>query len=158
MDDDRNWIAVGLSVVCVLVLAMVIAGLAGVWDDDPTQADANEQFCDDVGVFSAALGDLQDLDGDTPIDEFQENREQVRIAYDNMIQSAFQVKDARVDDLEEANNQLQAAIDDIDDDATLQEAKDAIEDEANEVSKQLGQMLNNVECGSDQGTQEQSDE
>ena len=76
-------------------------------DDDPTQDEANQQFCDDVGVFAAALGDLRDIDKDTPVSEFEDARENVRIAYDNMIASAEQVRDVRLDDLQEANENLQ---------------------------------------------------
>ena len=63
-------------------------------DDEPTQDEANEQFCDDVGVFAAALGDLRDVDQQTrPSSEFEDARENVRTAYDNMIASAEQVRD-----------------------------------------------------------------
>jgi hypothetical protein len=98
------------------------------------------------------------VDKDTPISEFEDSRENARTAYDNMIASAAQVRDVRLDDLQNANENLRAAVDDIDDDATLQEAKDSIQDEVDEVSNQLSQSLNDVDCGSGQGGQERSDE
>lgn len=149
----------------LLIGALVVAGVVAVLaigavlsEDEPTQADADQQFCDDLGVFEAALGDLRDVDKGTPISEFEDTRENVRIAYDNMIASAEQVRDVRLDDFQEANDNLKAAVDDIDDDATLQEARGSIKDEADEVSKQISQMLNDVNCGSGQGGQERSDE
>ena len=145
-------IAVGIG-------AIVVLGLFAFEDDEPTQEEANEQFCDDVGEFTAAVAELRDVDRDTPIEEFEETRDIVRQRYDAMIESARGLTDVRLDDLEEANNDLRAAVDDIDDDASLQEALDSIEDEADEVATQIGQLLVGVEgCGSGQGGQELSDE
>jgi hypothetical protein len=145
-------IAVGIG-------AIVVLGLFAFEDDEPTQEEANEQFCDDVGEFTAAVAELRDVDRDTPIEEFEETRDIVRERYDAMIESARGLTDVRLDDLEEANNALRAAVDDIDDDASLQEALDSIEDEADEVATQIGQLLVGVEgCGSGQGGQELSDE
>jgi hypothetical protein len=154
---DYTWLAVVVAVAAGLLMTAVIVALLGAWDDEPTQVEAEEQFCDDVGVFLVALGDLRDVDSDTSIEEFQESRENARIAYDNMIASAQEVAEARVDDLQEANDDLKAAVG-VDDDATLQEARDSIQDEADEVSKQISQLLNDVNCGSGQGAQENSDE
>ncbi len=87
-------------------------------DDEPTQVQAQEQFCDDVGAYLAALGALRDVDRNTPIEEFEDAREDVRITYENMIASAQQLPEVRLDDLQEANDNLRAAVDDIDDEAT----------------------------------------
>ncbi len=145
----------GLIVAASMVALLLLLAAC---DDEPTQDEANQQFCDDVGVFLASLGDLRDIDKDTPISEFEDARENVRVSYDNMIASAAQVRDVRLDDLQEANDNLRAAVDDIDDDATLQEARDSIKDDVDEVSNQLSQALNDVNCGSGQGGQERSDE
>ena len=145
-------IAVGIG-------AIVVLGLFAFEDDEPTQEEANQQFCDDVGEFTAAVAKLRDVDRDTPIEEFEEIRDIVRARFDAVVESAGNLTDVRLDDFEEAVNNLRAAIDDIDDDASLQEALDSIEDEADEVATQIGQLLVGVEgCGSGQGGQELSDE
>lgn len=149
-----------LTAVLIAVAAILAVGVivALVEDDEPTQAQAEEQFCDDVGAYLASLAALRDVDRDTPIEEFEDARENVRITYNNMIASAQQLRDVRLDDLEQANANLEGAVDDIDDDATLQEALDSIKDEAEEVSIQLSQVLNDVDCGSGQGQEEKSSE
>ena len=75
-----------------------------------------------------------------------------------MITSGQQVRDVRLDEFQAANEAFREAVDDIDDEATFQEARDSIRDEAEEVSVQLSQVLNDVNCGSGQGAQENSDE
>jgi hypothetical protein len=116
-------VMIGLAATAVLAL------LLSACDDEPTQEEAEDQFCSDVGDFLAALGELRDVDSDTPIDE-----------------------------LEDANDELRATIDDISDDATLGEALDQIDTAVEDFSVELSQVLNDVNCGSGQGGQETSDE
>jgi hypothetical protein len=145
-------------------MTLVMAGAAAAMlllaacDDEPTQEEAEEQFCDDVGALGAALGELRDVDNETSVEDFEAARESVRNAYDNVITSAQQLREVRLDDLQEANDNLRAAIDDIDDDASLDEALSSIDEEVEEVTLQLSQVLNDVNCGSGQGGQERSDE
>jgi hypothetical protein len=147
--------AVLIAVVAILTFGIVVALVE---DDEPTQAQAEEQFCDDVGAYLASLGALRDVDVNTPIEEFEDAREDVRTTYENMINSAQQLREARIDELEQANANLEAAIGDIDDEATLQQALDSIKDEADQVAEEISQLLNDVNCGSSQGAQENSDE
>jgi hypothetical protein len=144
-----------ISIGAVAAASLVLLGAC---DDEPTQEAAEEAFCDDAGVFLASLGALRDVDSDTSVEDFDTAREDVRVSYENLVASAQELRDVRLDDLEQANDDLRNAIDDIDDDASLQEALDSIDDEAEEVSLQLSQVLNDVNCGSGQGGQENSDE
>ena len=149
-----------LGIVLIAVAAVLVVGVvvAIVEDDEPTQVQAEEQFCDDVGAYLAALGALRDVDVNTPIEEFEDARDDVLTTYENMITSGQQVRDVRLDEFQAANEAFREAVDDIDDEATFQEARDSIRDEAEEVSVQLSQVLNDVNCGSGQGAQENSDE
>jgi hypothetical protein len=145
--------------IAVGIAAMLILGLVAFEDDEPTQEEANEQFCEDVGEFIAALGELRDVDEDTEIEDFEETREIVVERYEAMIQSAANLREAKIEDVEEANEELRAAIDDISDEQSFEEALDSIEDEADELATQVSQLLAETEsCGSGQGAQERSDE
>ena len=157
MKND-NWLltAVLVGAAAILVIGIVVAIAE---DDEPTQAQAEEDFCDNVGEYVASLGALRDVDADTPIEDFEDAREDVRITYENMINSALQLRGVELVELEEANNELRAAVDDVDDEATFQEARDSIEEEVEEVSIQLAQVMNDtVDCGSGQGQDEKSSE
>jgi hypothetical protein len=121
-------------------------------DDEPTQAEANEQFCDDTAEFIASLRVIRDLDANSTFEEVEEARDRARDAYARMIESSEGVVDARLDDLEAANQELQQAVNDIDEDTTLGDALDSVDEELEEVASQASQILNDVDCaGNDQG-------
>jgi hypothetical protein len=146
----------GILMISAAAAALLL--LAAACDDEPTQQEAEDQFCDDAGEFLAALGALRDVDKDTTVDEFDQLRENARTSYDNMIASAEELRYSRLSELEDAKSGLDQAIDDIDDDATLQEARASIEEEVDNVALEVSQALNDVDCGSGQGAQERSDE
>jgi hypothetical protein len=143
-------IGLGLAIFGALVLAAC--------EDEPTEAEANERFCDSVGDLVAAFRNLEDLDRDSTIDEFQDERDAVAASWDAMIDSAAGVADVRLDELNDARDDLQAAIDDVSDEATLGEALDSVDDEIANVTSELSQVLNDVNCGIESGGDSQSDE
>ena len=145
------FIAIGAAAAASLLLLSAC-------DDEPTEEQAQEDFCDDAGAFLAALGALRDVDSDTSVEDFEDIREDVRTTYDNMVASAEQLREVRLDDLEQANANLRSAVDDIDDEASLEDARDSIQEEVEQFSEELSQVLNDVDCGSGQGAQENSDE
>ena len=73
-----------LGIVLIAVAAVLVVGVvvAIVEDDEPTQVQAEEQFCDDVGAYLAALGALRDVDVNTPIEEFEDARDDVLTTYE----------------------------------------------------------------------------
>jgi hypothetical protein len=156
MDREFPILTAVLTAVAVIIGIGVVVAI--VEDDEPTQVEAEEQFCDDAGAFAASMGALRDADDDTSLDEFEELRENARIAYENMIRSLETLRYARLEEIEEANDEFRAAVDDIDDEGTLGEALESIEDELEELSIELSQVMNDVDCGSGQGAQERSDE
>ena len=70
-----------LTAVLIIAAAILVVGVvvALVEDDEPTEVEAQEKFCDNVGAYLAALGALRDVDANTPIEEFEDVREDVRI-------------------------------------------------------------------------------
>ena len=115
-------------------------------DDEPTQQEANEQFCDDTAEFIASLRVIRDLDPESTIEEIQEARDRAVDAHEDMVASAEGVVDARLDDLQTAWADLQSAVQGLDDDATLEQALDDVDDELDEASSEAAQVLNDVDC------------
>jgi hypothetical protein len=145
--------------IAVGIAAMLILGLAAFEDEEPTQDEANEQFCEDIGEFIAALAELRDVDEDTPIEDFEEIRQIVRDRYEAMIESAVDVRESKLRDVEQAREDLAQAIDDIDDEQSFEEARESIEDEVDDLVEALTKLFAETEnCGSGQGVQERSEE
>jgi hypothetical protein len=127
-------------------------------DDEDTQQEANEQFCDDVGEFIASLRVIRDLDANSSIDEVEDARERAVNAYQNMVESSADVVDARLDDLESAYNDLQEAVRGVDSGDSIGDALEAVDDEIEAVAQEASQILNDVNCGSVGGSEGQSEE
>lgn len=127
-------------------------------DDEPTQEKANEQFCDDMGEFVASLRVIEDLNRDSTIEEVEEARERARTAYANILESAVGVVEVQIDDLQDAYDDLLAAVDAIDDDATIGEALDSVDDEVANVATEAGIVFNDVDCENASSDQKQSNE
>ena len=110
-------------------------------------AEANEAFCDNTAEFIASLRVIEDLDSDSTIDEVEEARSAPRTAYANMLESAGGVVSAQLNELQEAYDALLAAVDDIDDERTIGEALESVDDELANVAAEASKILNDVDCG-----------
>jgi predicted nucleic acid-binding Zn-ribbon protein len=126
-------------------------------DDEPTQQEANEQFCDDVAELVASLRAIEDLNADSTLEEIDAARERARDAREDMIASATDVVEVELDEFNEAWDALQEAVDDLDEGSTLSDALDELEDEIQDVSTEASQLLNDVDC-SGVGSEGNSDE
>jgi hypothetical protein len=127
-------------------------------DDEPTQAEANEQFCDDVSELIASLRVIRDLDADSTFEEVEDARERARNAYNAVLESREGVTEARFDDLEAAEQELQQALGDIDEDSTIGDALESVDDEIEAVALAAAQILNDVNCGRTGDSESQSEE
>ena len=144
-----------LLILAGLLTASTLAFVA--CDDEPTQQEANEDFCDATAELVASLRNIQDLDSDSTLDEIDDARARARDAREDMIASAAGVVEAQLDDFDEAWDALQQAVDDLDEGATLSEALDDVQDEIDDVASEAAQLLNDVDC-SGVGSEGNSDE
>jgi hypothetical protein len=143
-----------------MVLFGVLAASAMVLvacDDEPTQDEANEQFCDDTSEFIASLRVIRDLDSDSTFEEVEAARERARDAYATMVESSAGVVDARLDDLQASYDELLSAVDEIDSDTAIGDALESVDDEIEQVALEASQVFNDVDCGTSD-SDSQSDE
>lgn len=144
-----------LTWLTVAVLAMFVLAAC---DDEPTQAEANEAFCDAVGNYMAALRDVQDLNRNSSLEEVEEAAQVASDAYESMVEAAAGVVGVRLDDLEEAREELQNAVDDVSEDTDVGDALDEVDDEITNVVREASQVLNDVACSLDEVGDPASDE
>jgi hypothetical protein len=143
-----------LGIGTVLLAGLLLVGC----EEEPTQAEANEAFCDSVGDFAGALRNMRDLDKNSTNEEFEQARDDLSESYDAMIASAAGVVEVRLDELNEARDDLQNAVDDLSGDLTLEESLDAVDDEVEAVALEVAQIYNDVDCGREPGDDIISDE
>jgi tetrahydromethanopterin S-methyltransferase subunit F len=108
-----------LSLTVVLLLS-----IAGCGQPSVDQAKAN--FCQDLGEFATAVVNLRQIDSSSTKQELQDAFSAAQRAWDDLKNSAGSLQNAQVDGVEAAVNDLQRSIDDIPDDATLEQGLVAV--------------------------------
>jgi hypothetical protein len=150
--NRRPHILLGLGVFMLATLVFIAC------DDEDTQAEANEAFCDATANYIAALRDVRDLDADSSQEELEDAVDTARDAYDSMVEASLAVTEARLDSVEEARADLQSAIDNVSGEATIGEGLEEVDDEVVNVIIEVSQVQNSVACGIDPGDDSSSDE
>lgn len=130
-----------MAVMAGLFLAVLVAGCGG-----PSTEDATAQMCTDIAQLGTSLSALENLNADSTIGEIRDARDSVSASWDDVKADAATVTDARVQDLETAYNNLVQAIDDIPETATLQEARDSIQEELIAVQRAREELRSGLNC------------
>ena len=113
-----------LSLTFVLLLS-----LAGCVLEPPVdQAKAN--FCEDLGEFATAVVDMRQIDGSSTKQEAQEAANAVQRAWDDLKRSGQNLQEAQVDEMGAAVNEFQRTVNDIPDDATIEQSLAAVQQAA----------------------------
>ena len=112
-----------LSLAIVLLLS-----LAGCGQPSVDQAKAN--FCQDLGEFGTAVVNLRQIDASSTKQELQDATNGVQKAWGDLKNSASTLQNVQVSGMESAVNDLQKSVDDIPDDATLEQGLVAVQQAA----------------------------
>lgn len=111
------------------MLAVALPGFTACSDDEPTVEEARATLCADLDSFRTSMQALRSLNGESTLADFKTARDDAGDAWNDVESSAAGVQDARVDGLQSAYDDLDAALADIDDDESLAAALDSIGDE-----------------------------
>lgn len=104
------------------------------------------QLCTDLATLGSAVTNLKNIDPNSTVGDLRTAEREVKTAFSDVQASARDVQDARLDDLESANNNLDKAIQDVPNDATLQDATISISDEALAVEAAQAQLRSGLGC------------
>ena len=104
---------------------LVIAALVGTGCGESTE-DAEQALCADLSTLRTSVVTLAETSSDTTVDDYKQARENVHEAWADVKASADNLGDERFDDVEDAWEDVADSIDDVDNDATLGEARDEI--------------------------------
>lgn len=132
--------------VLTLGVATVVAAGCG-----QTEADAEAALCADLGSLRSSVETLRDTSAYTTIEEFNEARENVRGAWGDVRDSAANLGSERTDDLDDAWKDLQDAIDDIDDDASLAEATAEVATAIDTYNETADDIRSGLDCSGAEG-------
>jgi len=142
MPKTRPFIAASLA------FGAAAALLAGCSSPSPEeQKEDVTEACAASAAFGVALKSFQDsLTADATIEQIKDAREQVQSSYTTLVDEAKDVAQDRMADLETATDELNAAVDAVPDDATVQDALDSLKNEAADVVNARNNLDNSLNC------------
>jgi hypothetical protein len=116
-----------------------------------SEADAEAALCADLASLRSSVETLRDTSRFTTVEEFNEARENVRGAWADTRDSAANLGSKRTDDLDDAWEDLEDAIDGIDDDASLAEAKAEVATAIDTYNETANDIRSGLDCSDAEG-------
>ena len=137
----------------MMVLGAAIALLAGCSTTSPSTSPATSQtksvspVCAASNAFSASLTNFKDtLKPGVTVEQIQSAREQVKKAYDDLLNATGDAAKERVDAVKTAQQKFSAAVNSVPDTATLSQAVNSLRDEAANVQAAVSDLSNEAKC------------
>jgi ElaB/YqjD/DUF883 family membrane-anchored ribosome-binding protein len=130
-----------LFVALVLILACAGAGCV-----QPSEEEAEAQLCQDLGELGAALEGMENTSLRSSVGDIRDGRDQVQSAMEKVRDSAGQVANIRLDKLNAAYEDLDRAVQDLPDDATVPEAIQTIRPYVQAVRDEQRSLYADLNC------------
>jgi hypothetical protein len=121
------------------VLLLLLAGCG-----QPSVDQAKANFCQDLGEFGTAVVNLRQIDSSSTKQELQDAANAAQQAWGDLKSSAGTLQNVQVDGVESAINDLQKSVDDIPDDATLEQSLVAVRGAALATMAEVVKITNTV--------------
>ena len=113
----------------------------------PTPQENVSQACAAAGAYAAALTNFKDtLKPSATVDQVRTARDQVTKTYDEMIKQSQDVAKDRADAVKTAQQNLEKAVKDVPDDATLTQASNSLRDETVKLQAAASDLRSQLKC------------
>ena len=119
--------------VAVFAATLLVSGCAFVADESDTRSTA--AFCDAVADYAVAVLDLQSLDEQNTIDEFQAAAQTVEDAFDDVVEAAVVSAQAELAGLEEATDALVTTVRDLPEDIPVADIQAQLQQQMRDIAK-----------------------
>jgi hypothetical protein len=107
---------------------------------------SQEQVCTDLAAFDAAVAELENLSGDSTLQQVEEAHTAVLASWEQVKVSTAQVPEVKIDNLDQAVQDLDRAVRDIDTSMSFAEAKESISDELQGVQAAREELRTTLSC------------
>jgi hypothetical protein len=108
---------------------LLLGGILAACQPVPDTGAAEAAVCTSLSTMKTAVGDLANTSATTTVGDLKEAHLNVQEAWSAVQGASATLDQAQVNELEDAFNSLGSAVNDIPDDATIQQASDSIQDE-----------------------------
>ncbi|MDV2482774.1 hypothetical protein F8E02_12380 [Methanoculleus sp. Wushi-C6] len=130
----------------LFVALFLILACAGAGCVQPSEEEAEAQLCQDLAELRAALESMENTSLRTSVGDLRDGRDQVRSAMEDVRESAGELADVRVDELNAAYEDLDRAVEDLPDDATVVGAIQAIRPQIQAVREEQQNLYADLNC------------
>ncbi len=122
---------------CCLVLASC---------GDSSVSDAQATYCQELAKLEQALANLRGISANSTVKDLKQAQQEVRSAFANVKQAASKLKEVQVEQLETSQQNLEKAVSDIPDDATLAEALTSVTDQVKTFGETRQKLFSSANC------------
>ena len=134
----------------LMAAAALALGAVACSDDDESDADqvggAESEFCSDLAALDTSLAQLRSLSASSTVDDAEEARENVQQAMEDVRSSAKKLAEAKADQLEDAYNDFDNAVEDLPSDEQIGQALTSLQSEAAGVVTAEAQLRQQANC------------
>jgi hypothetical protein len=140
VESNRPYKVLVWVVTVVGLLAMALAC------SNPSPADAQSALCSNLATFQQSVNKLTNLSSYSTVGEIKSARDDARNSFQAVREANTTLKNVQVDALANAYDDLQNAISDLPDEATVQEAATSLQPQIAAVQSAREQVSSGVEC------------
>jgi hypothetical protein len=133
----KIWKFMALTLV-VVGLAVGLAACGG-----QSEEEAKQQLKTDLEAFQTTVTSMSNLTATSTVDEWQSARKDAQEAWDNVVQSAADVKEAEVGNVQQAWDDLAKSVDDLGD-TSLKDALPQLTEEVNALKAAYDDLYNGL--------------
>jgi hypothetical protein len=109
-------------------------------------ADQQAQLCTDLARLNTSVATLKSMSPSSTVNDFRAARDEVKANFEQVKLTAQNVQEAKVAELETAYQNLDKAIQDVPESATLQQAMDSVSEQIAAVEMARDQMNVDLNC------------
>ena len=129
----------------VLLLVLALAVVSAACGEEETTEEAKQQLMTDLQAFETTVNAMASLSATSTVEEWKSAREDTQEAWDKVVTSAADVKEAEINNVQSAWDELAKAVDDLPDDATLQDALPQLTEELNSLKAAYDDLYNGLQ-------------
>ena len=131
------------AAVLLLVLALAVASAA--CGEEETSEEAKQQLKTDLQAFQTSVNNMASLSPTSTLDEWQSARQDTQEAWDQVVASAADVKEAEISNVQTAWDELAKSVDDLSGDTTLKDALPQLSEEINNLKAAYDDLYNGLQ-------------
>lgn len=132
--------------VYIVMAALPLLFAASCAGQQATTEDKKAELCTNLARLNTSIAALKSMSPNSTVGDFRTARDQVKTAFADVKTSAQSVQESRVADLEVAQNDLDKAITNIPNNATLQQATQSVAPKVAAVEAAQSQMRSGLGC------------